>query len=309
MQPRSRSIPVLLVTGSNGQVGFELRRSLAALGHVVLLDRAGCDISRPDEIRRVVRRYQPDVVVNPAAYTGVDQAESDAASAYAVNGTAPGVLGEEAKALGSLLVHYSTDHVFDGRKDAPYVETDAVNPQSTYGKSKQAGEAAVIASDATHVIFRTSWVFATHGNNFIKTILSLAQDRDSLRVVADQFGAPTPAALIADVTAYVVRDFLRRGRAAAAFPGGTYHLAAAGATSWHQYAREVVRLAESLGMPIRAKADAIEPVPTADYPRPAPRPKNSRLDTRHLEQRFGLCMPPWQDGVRHVLEQLSNHKP
>jgi dTDP-4-dehydrorhamnose reductase len=222
-----RKAPTLLVTGCHGQVGFELRRSLAPLGNVVALDRIGCDLANPDALRAAVREYRPDVIVNPAAYTAVDKAETDAELAFAVNGTAPGILAEEARALGSLLVHYSTDYVFDGTKDGAYVETDAVNPQSVYGKSKLAGEQAITASGAQALVLRTCWVAGAHGGNFAKTMLRLGKERDSLRVIADQFGAPTTASLIADVTAQIVaRHWLAGDRRE--FASGLYHLAAAG---------------------------------------------------------------------------------
>ncbi|WP_020206194.1 dTDP-4-dehydrorhamnose reductase [Cupriavidus sp. WS] len=309
MRPDAARAPVILLTGSNGQVGFELRRSLSSLGKVVALDRHGCDLARPDAIRHVVQHYRPEIIVNAAAYTAVDHAESDADHAFAVNGTAPGILGEEARALGSLLVHYSTDHVFDGRKPVPYVETDACEPPSVYGKSKRAGETAVIASGAMHLVFRTSWVFGAHGENFLKTILRHARQHDSLQVVCDQFGAPTAAALVADVTAHAVRGFLRKSQRRRAadlvdFPQGIFHLAATGATNWNAYAREAVEVAAMLGMPIRARGDAVVPVASSDYPMIAPRPGNARLDCTRLEQCFGLHMPPWQDGMRQVLEQL-----
>ncbi|WP_455283544.1 dTDP-4-dehydrorhamnose reductase [Cupriavidus necator] len=300
---RNAATPTFLVTGSNGQVGFELRRSLAPLGNVVALDRSGCDLSRPDYIRRVVREYRPDVIVNPAAYTAVDKAESEAELAYAINATAVGVLAEEAKALGSLLVHYSTDYVFDGTKASAYVETDAVNPQSVYGKSKLAGEQAIAADGGPNLVFRTCWVAGAHGGNFAKTMLKLGRERDSLRVIADQFGAPTTAALIADVTAQVVaRHWLSGDRAA--FASGIYHLAAAGETSWHAYASEVLRYAAAKGIELKVDLARIEAIPATAYPLPAPRPANSRLDTGKLRQTFGIHLPDWQQGVHFLLDQI-----
>ncbi|AQV95296.1 dTDP-4-dehydrorhamnose reductase [Cupriavidus necator] len=295
--------PTFLVTGSNGQVGFELRRSLAPLGHVVALDRSGCDLSRPDDIRRVVREYRPDVIVNPAAYTAVDKAESEAELAYAINATAAGVLAEEAKTLGSLLVHFSTDYVFDGTKAGAYVETDAVNPQSVYGKSKLAGEQAIAAAGGPNLVFRTCWVAGAHGGNFAKTMLKLGRERDSLRVIADQVGAPTTAALIADVTAQVVaRHWLAGDRTA--FASGIYHLAAAGETSWHGYASEVLRYSAAKGIELKVDPARIEPIPATAYPLAAPRPANSRLDTGKLRQTFGIYLPDWQQGVHHLLDQI-----
>lgn len=301
--PRNAAIPTFLVTGSNGQVGFELRRSLAPLGKIVALDRSSCDLSRPDDIRRVMREYQPDVIVNPAAYTAVDKAESEPELAFAINGTAVEVLAAEAKALGSLLVHYSTDYVFDGSKAGPYIETDAVNPQSVYGKSKLAGEQAISAAGGPNLIFRTCWVAGAHGGNFAKTMLKLGRERDSLRVIADQFGAPTTAALIADVTAQVVaRQWLSGDRTS--FASGIYHLAAAGETTWHAYASEVLRYAAAKGIELKVDPSRIEAIPATAYPLPAPRPANSRLDTGKLRQTFGIYLPDWQQGVHHLLDQI-----
>jgi dTDP-4-dehydrorhamnose reductase len=303
MQPKATRIPTLLVTGSNGQVGFELRRSLAPLGRVIALDRARCDLSRPDELRRVVRELRPDVIVNPAAYTAVDKAETEADLAHAINGVAPGVLAEEAKALGSLLVHYSTDYVFDGRKDGAYVESDAVGPQSVYGKSKLAGEQAITASGATALVLRTCWVAGAHGGNFAKTMLKLGRDRDSLRVIADQFGAPTTASLIADVTAQIVsRHWLHGEREV--FAAGIYHLAAAGETTWHGYATEVLRGAAARGVELKVDPERIEAIPATAYPLPAARPSNSRLDTTKLRETFDIHLPDWQQGIHLLLDQI-----
>lgn len=293
----------LLVTGCQGQVGFELRRSLAPLGHVIALDRAGCDLTQPDAIRRAVRDIRPDVIVNAAAYTAVDQAEQQSSLAHAVNGVAPGVLAEEARAQGSLLVHYSTDYVFDGNSPGRYLETDAADPQSVYGQSKLAGERAIAASGATALVLRTSWVFGAHGGNFVKTMLRLGREQDSLRIVADQHGAPTSAALIADVTAQIVARFWLHGERSG-FPGGLYHLAASGETTWHAYAQEIFRVARSLGVPLRVPEGGVLPIPASDYPTPARRPQNSRLDTTQLQRTFGMHLPPWEQGLQHMLEQI-----
>ena len=292
----------ILLTGKNGQVGFELQRALAPLGEVVAVDQHECDLSNPDAIRQLVAKVAPQVIINPAAYTAVDKAESDPQLALAVNGTAPGVFGEEAARLGALVVHYSTDYVFDGTLSGAYLESDAPNPQSVYGKTKLAGEKALQASGADHLIFRTSWVFGAHGTNFAKTMLRLAAEREVLKIVADQFGAPTSAALLADVTAQVLGQYKRQGRTG--FPFGLYHLVAGGCTTWHEYAQTVVRAALAAGKPLKLTADDILPITTADYPLPAPRPANSRLDTHRLRDTFGLELPAWQSVLGHVLQQI-----
>ncbi|WP_064572735.1 dTDP-4-dehydrorhamnose reductase [Cupriavidus gilardii] len=303
MRHSEADAPTLLVLGSNGQVGFELRRSLIPLGRVVARDRTACNLAHPDEIRRVLREVRPDVIVNAAAYTAVDKAESEADLAYAINGTAPGILAEEAKALGSLLVHYSTDYVFDGTKAGPYVETDATNPQSVYGKSKLAGEQAILAVSGDSLIFRTCWVAGVHGANFAKTMLRLARERDRLRVVADQYGAPTTASLISDVTAHAIARRRLPGTDVEAMTG-LFHLAAAGETTWHAYASEVVRYAADRGVELKADADAIEAISTAEYPLPAPRPRNSMLNTSKLQQCFGIFLPDWKSGIHHMLDHI-----
>lgn len=292
----------ILLTGKNGQVGFELQRALAPLGEVVAVDQHECDLSNPDAIRQLVAKVAPQVIINPAAYTAVDKAESEPQLALAVNGTAPGVFGEEAARLGALVIHYSTDYVFDGCVSGAYLESDTPNPQSVYGKSKLAGEKALQASGADHLIFRTSWVFGAHGANFAKTMLRLAAEREGLKIVADQFGAPTSAALLADVTAQVLGQYKRQGRTG--FPFGLYHLVAGGCTTWHEYAQTVVRAALAAGKPLKLTADDILPITTADYPLPAPRPANSRLDTQRLRETFELELPAWQSGLGHVLQQI-----
>lgn len=292
----------LLLTGKRGQLGFELQRALAPLGEVVALDHAACDLADPSAIRRVMAEVRPQVVINPAAYTAVDKAESEPALAHAVNGVAPGVFGEAAAALGALVVHYSTDYVFDGRKVGAYHEGDAPCPQSQYGRSKLAGEQTLLASGADCLIFRTSWVFGAHGGNFAKTMLRLAAERDGLKVVADQFGAPTSAALLADVTAQVLGRYLHQGRVG--FPFGLYHLAAGGETSWHGYAQTVIEAARRAGRPLRVTPEQVLPISTAEYPLPAARPANSRLDTQRFRETFGLELPVWQHGLDLVLQQI-----
>lgn len=293
----------ILLTGKNGQVGFELQRALALLGEIVAVDQTECDLANPEAIRALVRAVQPGIIVNPAAHTAVDKAESEPALAQAINGIAPGVFGAEAKALDALVVHYSTDYVFEGDKTGAYTEDDAPNPQSVYGQTKLAGERALQASGARCLIFRTSWVFGAHGANFAKTMLRLAAERTAMKVVADQFGAPTSAALIADVTAQVLGQYLRRP-ASAEFAYGLYHLVAGGRTNWHEYAQAVVMAAQAAGRALKLGPDDIQAITTAEYPLPAPRPANSCLDTARLQTTFGLCLPDWRQGLDHVLTQL-----
>ncbi len=292
----------ILLTGVTGQVGFELQRALAPLGPVLALDRQSCDLSNGVALQQKVRELQPAIIVNPAAYTAVDKAESEPELAMAINGAAPGLLGQAAAEVDALVVHYSTDYVFDGSGTRPYAETDRPNPLSVYGRSKLAGEQALQASGARHLILRTSWVYGAFGGNFAKTMLRLAAEREQLKVVADQFGAPTSAALIADVTAQLLGHYLRG--APADFPGGLYHLAAGGETNWHEYAATVIAAARAAGRPLKLAADGLLPIPSRDYPTPAPRPANSRLDTRHLRGTFGLELPDWRQGLAHVLQQI-----
>lgn len=296
------SAPTILLTGRNGQVGFELQRALAPLGKVVAVGTADCDLTDGAALRSLVQSVQPALIVNPAAYTAVDKAETDSDKARAVNAVAPGILGEEAAKLGAAVIHYSTDYVYDGRKAGPYTEADATGPQSVYGQTKLDGEQALAAATPRHVVLRTSWVVGAHGGNFAKTMLRLAGEREELKVVADQFGAPTSAALIADVTAHIAHRYLQQG--ATGFPFGTYHLAAEGETSWHAYAQFVIGEALRHGKALKASPDRVHPIPASAYPTPAQRPTNSRLDTARLRQTFGLHLPPWQDGVRHILQQI-----
>lgn len=293
----------ILLTGKSGQLGFELRRSLAPLGEVVALDSQACDLGDPEAIRRWVREVQPAIIVNAAAYTAVDKAESDPRQAYAINAEAPAVLAEEAARLGALIVHYSTDYVFDGnREQGAYSETDEPHPLNVYGASKLAGEQAVARATRQHLILRTSWVVGAYGNNFAKTMLRLAAEKEQLNIVADQWGAPTSAALLADVTAHMLRE--HHQRSAGDFPYGLYHLTATGDTNWHQYARHVIEHARAAGKPLRVAENAIQPIATSDYPTPARRPLNSRLSTSKLQEAFDLRLPDWKDGVNHILEQL-----
>jgi len=292
----------ILLTGKDGQVGFELVRTLAPLGEVVAVGRADCDLGDAEALRTLVRTVAPDVIVNPAAYTAVDKAESERNLAFAVNARAPGILGEEAARLGALVIHYSTDYVFDGAGHAPWTEADMPAPQSVYGASKFAGERALFEACSRHLILRTSWVLGSHGGNFAKTMLRLAAERDHLTIVDDQFGAPTSAALLADLTAHLVRQYAREG--GDAFSYGTYHVAAAGETNWWAYARFVLDVAQQAGRQLRAGPDEVMPVPSSAYPTAARRPANSRLDTSLFCHTFGLRLPPWQDGVHEVLRRI-----
>lgn len=294
--------PRFLITGANGQLGFELRRSLAPLGEVLACGRDVCDLSSPDSIRAAVRAAKPDVIFSAGAYTAVDKAESESGLARAVNAIAPGVLGEEAAKVGASVIHYSTDYVFDGTKPGAYTEADASNPLGVYGKTKLEGEQALAAGTPEHLIFRTSWVIGTHGKNFIKTILRLAANREELRIVADQFGAPTGAALLADASAHIAARLLReRG---GDFPFGLYHLAAGGETTWHGFARYIVAQATAAQVNLQATPERILPITTSDYPTPAARPANSRLDTSKFRAASGLQLPDWKHGVDQVLDVL-----
>lgn len=292
----------MLLFGKNGQVGFELRRALAPLGEVIAFDYPACDLSNPDSIRGVIAATRPEVIVNAAAYTAVDKAESEPALARAINADAPGIIGAEAKKLGARVIHYSTDYVHDGTKATPYLETDATNPLGVYGLTKRDGDEALAASGAEHFIFRTSWVFGAHGANFVKTVLRLAAERDRLNIVADQFGAPTSAALIADVTAQVLGQL--RWRDPTEMPSGIYHLTAAGETSWHGFAQAIVRGGVARRLSFRISPDDVRAITTAEYPLPAKRPANSRLDTTRLRATFNLALPHWQAGLDHVLDLI-----
>ncbi|MEY4979962.1 MAG: dTDP-4-dehydrorhamnose reductase [Pseudomonadota bacterium] len=296
----------ILLLGKNGQVGWELQRSLAPLGEVVALDRhstaadGGCgDLTQLADLRQTVLNLRPDVIVNAAAHTAVDKAESEVELARTLNALAPGVLAEAAQQVGALLVHYSTDYVFNGSGSTPWIETDATGPLSVYGSTKLDGERAIRASGCRHLIFRTSWVYAARGGNFAKTMLRLAADRERLTVIDDQWGAPTGADLIADVTAHAIRQTLAKPSLC-----GLYHLAAAGLTTWNGYARFVVDTARSLKPELALKVQEVAPVPTSAFPTPAKRPLNSRLNTGHLRQSFGLNLPDWQHGVRRMLNEV-----
>ena len=293
----------ILLLGKDGQVGWELQRSLAPLGQVLALNsrsQAHCgDLANLPALAETVRAYTPDVIVNAAAYTAVDKAESDRERAFKVNADAVGVLARAAADCGALLVHYSTDYVFPGQGTQAWREDDAVGPLNAYGESKLAGEQAIQAAGCRHLIFRTCWVYAARGNNFAKTMLRLAAERESLGVIDDQHGAPTGAELIADITAHAITATRRDP----AVPG-LYHLAAAGETTWCGYARYVLEQAEALGMPLKAHAEQVNPLTTDAYPTPAKRPANSRLDTHKLQKAFALTLPDWRLGVARMLTEI-----
>ncbi len=293
----------ILLTGATGQVGWELVRTLLPLGDVIAVNRSQVDLADLSSIQAAVRQYKPDVIVNPAAYTAVDKAETEQAQAFLINAEAPGVLAEEARKINALLIHYSTDYVFDGNKDGLYTEDDLTNPANVYGQSKLAGEQAIQAAGCDYLILRTSWVYASRGNNFLKTIVRLAAEREELKIVSDQIGAPTWARLIAEVTAHVVTQGMV-ARKAKGFTSGVYHLSSSGETSWYGFARQIVDIIQEQDlMPLKNKA--IHPIPTADYPLPAKRPTNSRLSCTRLEQQFGLRLPTWDNALRLCMQELS----
>ena len=287
----------ILLLGANGQVGWELQRSLAPLGDLHAADRRQADLEHPDRLMVLVDQVQPDVIVNAAAHTAVDRAESEPERAHAINAEAPGLLARLAAERGAWLVHYSTDYVFDGSGTRPWTEDDATGPLSVYGRTKLAGEDAIRASGARHLIFRTSWVYASRGNNFARTMLRLAAERETLRVIDDQIGAPTGADLIADVTAHALRQAMAQGIT------GTFHLVPAGHTSWHSYAQFVFEAARGLRPETPLKVQTVEAIPTTAYPTPAQRPLNSRLDTTRLQATFGLQLPHWHTGVLRMLHE------
>ncbi|MGY9020915.1 MAG: dTDP-4-dehydrorhamnose reductase [Alphaproteobacteria bacterium] len=297
----------ILLFGKGGQVGWELQRSLAPLGDLVALDADSqnlCgDFTNPEGLAQTVRAVAPDIIVNAAAHTAVDQAESEPELARTINALAPGVLAQEAKRSGAWLIHYATDYVFDGSGDKPWLETDPTGPLSVYGKTKLEGEEAIRATGCQHLTFRTSWVYAARGGNFAKTMLRLAQERDFLSVINDQIGAPTGADLVADISAHAIRTALRNPDV-----GGLYHLVAGGETSWHGYASFVIDFARQAGIEIKVTPEAIQPVPTSAFPLLAPRPKNSRLDTQKLKNTFGLNLPHWQSGVARMLTEILEKK-
>ncbi len=288
----------ILLLGKNGQLGWELQRSLACVGDVVALGHSEADLSQADTLAAIVKLHAPNVIVNAAAYTAVDKAETDALTAQAVNAESPKILAHAAKACGALLVHYSTDYVFDGAGIRAWLETDTTAPLNVYGATKLAGEQAIVDSQCKHLVFRTSWVYAARGGNFAKTMLRLAQERETLSVIDDQFGAPTGADWLADMTAHAIVQ-----ASANSTKLGLYHAVAAGETTWHGYATEVVAQAKALGYDI--KTTQINAVATSAFPTPAKRPSNSRLNTAKLEKTFGIRCPSWEKGVLRMMKEIT----
>lgn len=291
----------ILLTGKNGQVGRELQRTLSPLGRIVALDRKDMDLANPDSIRSVTREIRPDLIVNAAAYTAVDKAETEQDSAMKVNGIAPGILAQEARAMGAAIVHYSTDYVFDGTRSVPYTETDTPNPLSVYGRTKLAGEDAVARSGAAHLILRTSWVYGVRGHNFLLTILRLARERDELRIVDDQIGAPTWSRMIAEATSQILAQCLSPlapGPSHFTDMSGIYHLSSGGRTSWHGFANAILE-ASTL-----EKRPALIPIPTTGYPLPASRPQNSLLSSEKLQSACGISLPAWDACLEMCMQDL-----
>lgn len=294
----------ILLTGKNGQVGWELQRTLAPLGEVVAVDRQALDLANPDAIRALIREVKPALIVNPAAYTAVDKAESEPELAMAVNGIAPGIMAEEAKRLGAAMVHYSTDYVFDGTKASPYTEKDLPNPGNVYGKTKLAGEQAIQAVGIPHLILRTSWVYGTRGRNFLLTIMRLAQERDELKIVDDQIGAPTSCRMIAEVTGQILAQCfspIAQSPSPIAPYSGLYHLTAAGQTSWHGFTAAIL---ESRARLTGTPGPRLSPIPTSAYPLPASRPLYSVMANDKLQQVFGVSAPAWQSGLSLCMDEM-----
>jgi dTDP-4-dehydrorhamnose reductase len=294
----------ILLVGRDGQVGTELQRTLAPLGEVTAVDRDTCDLTRPEQVRQTVRVVAPQLIINVAAHTAVDQAESEPALAFALNADGPGLLAEEARRCGAALVHYSTDYVFDGRKGEPYVESDPVNPLGVYGRSKLAGERAITATGVPHMILRTSWVYGLHGRNFLLTMMRLAREKPELRVVADQFGVPNWSATLAGATAEIVRKATALGDPVGVLGerGGVYHLSCSGRTSWHRFAVAIVDRLADLGVTPRLP---VVPIKTEEFPTPAKRPVDSVLDTGRLKRDWGISLPQWEIALMSCLQEIG----
>jgi dTDP-4-dehydrorhamnose reductase len=294
----------ILLTGKNGQVGWELQRTLAPLGNVVAVDRQELDLGNPDSIRKAIREIRPELIVNAAAYTTVDKAESEPDLAMTVNGIAPGVMAEEAKRLNAAIIHYSTDYVFDGSKKYPYSEEDTPNPLNVYGKTKLAGERAIQAVGVPHLILRTSWVYGARGKNFLLTILKLARERSELKIVNDQFGAPTWSRMIAETTSQMLAQHyspISRPSTSVVGMDGLYHLVSSGLTSWHGFASKII---EGISCHISHALPKLMPIPTNDYPLPAKRPLNSSMSNEKLKHAYGLTIPSWEHSLKLCLDEL-----
>ena len=294
----------IVILGSNGQVGYELQRSLLPLGEVIALDRTQADLTQLEKLKQTLLDLKPNVIVNAAAYTAVDKAEEEHELAMLINGTAPGVIAEAAKQLGALVIHYSTDYVFDGTKKEPYTENDTPNPINVYGKTKLAGEEAIKKIDFDYLILRTTWVYAARGHNFLKTMLRLAKEKEELSIVADQYGAPTWARNIADVTAHILAS-AQKEQKNDKFISGIYHLCATGKTTWHGFASAIIEYAKQLASADIIKTKKVLPIVTDDYPLPAPRPKNSQMDSSCLTARFGISHPEWNEAMKLCIDEVQ----
>ena len=297
----------ILLLGANGQVGWELRRSLAPLGEIRAYDRHTGNLQKLDDLSRLIRDFSPEAIVNAAAYTSVDKAESELDEAFLINSKAVEFLAKEAKLLNAWFIHYSTDYVFDGLKSGAYIETDTPNPQSVYGQTKYDGEESIKESKVKHLIFRTAWVYSKRGANFIKTMIQLAKTQDELKVVNDQIGAPTGAELIADVTALCLYQIAQYKNSAHNL-SGTYHLTPTGETSWHGFAQFIIAEALGLGVKFRASFENVQAISTSEYPLPAKRPSNSLLDTKKICNTFNVYMPPWQTHVERLFKELYSQR-
>lgn len=298
----------ILLLGKNGQVGVALQKVLPSYAALISQDRTTCDLTEPDQIRSTIRAAKPDLIINAAAYTAVDQAETDTITCTKMNAIAPAVIAEEARLLGALLIHYSTDYVFDGSKTGCYSEEDLPNPVNVYGRSKFEGDQAILAAGGIHIILRVAWVYSATGRNFAKTILRLAAERDDLKVVNDQWGSPTSADQIATVTAGIVSQYIasRQPASATVAPrSGIYNLAPSGVTSWYGFASELIAQANQQGMKLRVSSDRIAPIESRDYPTPARRPANSVLSTEKLQRSFDIAPPDWRDGVKTLVAEIA----
>ena len=292
--------PKILLTGRNGQVGGDLYPLLTKMGEVLATDRSSLDLTRPENVRECVRTFRPDVIINAAAYTAVDKAESEPDLAHGINTVAPGVFAEEAAKCGARFIHYSTDYVFDGRKTEPYIESDPVNPLNVYGRTKAAGEEAITHTDCAHLILRTSWVYSRRGSNFLLTILRLAREREELRIVNDQIGAPTSSQSIAEITVQILQHCLRQAPSKLTTKG-IYHLTAAGHCSWYEFTCEILRRASSQDFRVKK----VSPIPSTEYVKPARRPLNSRLDCSKIVKAFGVNLIDWHTSLGSVVEEYS----